>query len=145
MEAVRVELDGELVLRPTGVDEAAARGPVRDGQGQVRLGEDLEEAVLHDAEREVDVAVQHETERRGACAARTPREHALDVTRCRPVADPCLMAGAGETVLVEQRGDVDERASGGGDGDAAVVPPVVPGGAAGADRPRPLRCGARSR
>src|SRR3954468_2926996 len=92
--AVRIELDGQLVVRPTTVDKATAGQTIRDRQRQPRGSGQLDECAFEMAERLALVAVEDLAERPRALAFRSPCEHSVDTFRRRPMLDRCLVDGA---------------------------------------------------
>src|SRR4051794_1132951 len=139
VEAVAVELDGQAVLGPSAVDAPTARNAIHDRQGQPVSAQQLEEAALQLAERDARLAAHDRAELPGARGVRP--QHGVDLPRRGAVADPGLVAGAGEVVEVERGGEVDERLRDGGDRDAAELGAGRPA-AVGGDAPHPPLAGA---
>src|SRR5437763_12032939 len=99
--AVAVELDGQLALRPTAVDEATARRPVGLRQRQTMLPQRCDEAPLELAEKKRRVPVQHAAKSRRTLRLRVAPEDDRYTVGCEAVLHGRLVEGAGELRLCE--------------------------------------------
>jgi len=119
VEAVAHELDGEAELGPVAVDRVAVAVDVRAREREAVALQQLEEGVLEEAER--DVGAERGSQLAGARAVGVARDAGFDLGRGRAVADPGLVAGAGEILRAQGGREVEERPGRGGDRNAVVL------------------------
>ncbi|HEY6771638.1 MAG TPA: hypothetical protein VI035_04200 [Solirubrobacterales bacterium] len=117
--AVAVELDRQPMLRPAAVNAPSIDASVRLGLGKRCRSEPLKESALESAESNWSFSPHHPPELARAGPVVAPAQYLLHPVWRRVVTDVCLMDGAGQIVLIEDRGEVDERPLDGGDWDAS--------------------------
>jgi hypothetical protein len=123
-----VGLDDEALLGPAEVGLDVAEALVHERPGKVLGIEEGEEQALElgpRARRSDALRFEHPADRRRAGASRVAVDEVLERGRAAEPERLRALARAGELVLVEDAGEVQERAGWGGDRDALVLVALV--------------------